>query len=414
MPNITKRFVDALRPRDQPFAVYDDRLKGFGIRVMPSGLASYILEYRPDGGGRGVSTKRMVLSRVGEMTTEQARNLAKDRLIEVRRGGDPLAERRAKREEPTLGAVIDRWEIENPVGRRGKALSVATRILMLGRLRAHVVPLLGARKISSITTADLNEMVQRVVRGDTRRDGKSAKKRGRFRVRGGEAAARRSAADLAAIYNYAIDRGITKTNPTIGIRKPAARQRRDYLRLHEIEKMAVALDGLAASGTNPSAIAILQLLMLTGCRPGEIEGLKWTEVDFESKCLRLANTKTGYSVRPLSIPAMQILDRRTRLDGSPYVFPAARGDGYYSGSKRIWAKARDAAGLTGKVRYHARHAVATLSLAGGTDIVSVANMLGHADPRTTLTTYSHVTDKVVEASEKIGGIVSAAMRRRVA
>ena len=122
----------------------------------------------------------------------------------------------------------------------------------------------------------------------------------------------------------------------------------------------------------------------------------------------LANTKTGHSVRPLPTAAAMIIAQQQIIGSSPYVFPATRGDGYFIGSKQIWAKARTIAGLPNKVRYHARHAVATLSLAGGADIVSVSHLLGHAKP---LMTYSHVTDQASEAAESIGNVVDAAMKR---
>ena len=92
----------------------------------------------------------------------------------------------------------------------------------------------------------------------------------------------------------------------VGARTPSARQRRDFLRVDEITKIASALDQMEGEGTNLSGIAILRLLMITGARPAEIEGLKWSEVDLHARCLRLANTKTGHSVRPLPTAAMAI------------------------------------------------------------------------------------------------------------
>ncbi len=74
-------------------------------------------------------------------------------------------------------------------------------------------------------------------------------------------------------------------------------------------------------------------------------------------------------------------------------FPATRGDGHFMGAKKIWNQARSKAGLPGRVRYHARHAMATFALADGVDAVSVAAILGHRGPRTTLATYAHVIDK---------------------
>jgi hypothetical protein len=69
---ITKRVVEGLEPSTRIVTIYDSELKGFGVRLMPSGVASYIIEYRPDGGGRNASKKRMALGRVGELTPDEA------------------------------------------------------------------------------------------------------------------------------------------------------------------------------------------------------------------------------------------------------------------------------------------------------------------------------------------------------
>src|SRR3546814_13701311 len=81
---LTKRYIDGLKPAAKRYPVYDAELKGFGVIVLPSGIISYIVEYRPDGGGRNVAKKRMTLGRVGEITTDQARTLARERLAECR------------------------------------------------------------------------------------------------------------------------------------------------------------------------------------------------------------------------------------------------------------------------------------------------------------------------------------------
>ena len=170
---------------------------------------------------------------------------------------------------------------------------------------------------------------------------------------------------------------------------------------------------LEIEGANPSGVAILRLLILTGARPSEIEGLKWSEIDFHARSLRLADSKTGYSIRPLATAALVILSEVKRVQGSEYVFPASRGDGYFTGSKRLWNRARAIAQLPDRVRYHARHAVATLALSAGHDIASVAAIMGHKGPRTTLSTYSHVIDdRAARAAEGVGGQVAAAMEGR--
>ena len=111
---LTKRHIDGLQAGTKPYRHYDTELKGFGVLVLPSGIKSYIVEYRPDGGGRNVAKKRMTLGRVGELTPEQARALARDRLVEVRRGADPLADRQTKRLELKLGEFMTSGRLTRP------------------------------------------------------------------------------------------------------------------------------------------------------------------------------------------------------------------------------------------------------------------------------------------------------------
>src|SRR3546814_13125061 len=80
--------------------------------------------------------------------------------------------------------------------------------------------------------------------------------------------------------------------------------------------MGQALADLETEGGNPIGIAVLRMTMLTGARPGEIEGLTWAEVDMENQCLRLAQSKTGYSARPLSQAAVRSLEEFPRQQTS--------------------------------------------------------------------------------------------------
>ena len=407
---LTKRHIDSLKPTAEPYRHYDIELKGFGVQVLPSGTKSYILEYRPDGGGRNVAKKRMTLGRVGELTPDQARMLARDRLAEVRHGTDPLSDRQTKRREMKLAEFIDQWELDAPVGKRtGRPMKSRTRNFMLARLRHHVVPILGRKRISDVTVDDVNDMIRRVSKGETAKDAASPKKRGRIKVRGGEGAALKVTSDLSIIFNYAIEKRVVPTNPVTHARKPRAGKRHEFLSAAEFTLIGQALTDLEAEGSNTAGIAILRLILLTGARPSEIESLSWAEVDLDHQCLRLTQSKTGYSVRPLAQAAVDILAGLARGQ-SPYVFPATRGDGHFTGAKRIWNQARTKAGLPGRVRYHARHAMATFALADGVDAVSVAAILGHKGPRTTLATYAHVIDKsAARAVESVGGKIATAL-----
>src|SRR3546814_8810493 len=137
---LTKRYSDGLKPAAKRYPVYDAELKGFGVIVLPSGIISYIVEYRPDGGGRNVAKKRMTLGRVGDITPDQARTLARDRLAEVRHGTDLLSDRQTKRRELKLSEFIAQWDDDTSVSKRsGRPMKPLTRSYTLSQIgRAHV------------------------------------------------------------------------------------------------------------------------------------------------------------------------------------------------------------------------------------------------------------------------------------
>ncbi|MGB6085522.1 Arm DNA-binding domain-containing protein, partial [Parvibaculum sp.] len=94
MPKITKRVVDAFQPdRTAERFLWDSELKGFGVRMMPSGVGSYIVKYRTAENRQ----RKMTIGRIGTMTTEEARQLAREHLTSASKGGDPSAERKQLR-----------------------------------------------------------------------------------------------------------------------------------------------------------------------------------------------------------------------------------------------------------------------------------------------------------------------------
>ena len=407
---LTKREVDRLEPRSAIYVVYDSELKGLGLRVMPSGTQTWIVEYRPNGGGRGVGKRRMSLGSARAVTPEQARQQARLIIGRVAAGEDPAHDRNTRRKEMKLKELIDLYEKERPSGHRsGKPLEPRTFKNMLARLRNHAEPLMGNRLVVEITSDDVSRFLRRVSQGETAKTAKG-QPRGIIKVTGGEGAARKVASDLSMILSFAIDRGVIQVNPVSTARKPKAGKRYEYLRPEEMSRIGDALNSMEAAGVNPCGIAIIRLLLLTGARPSEIETLRWEEVDIHGSCLRLSSSKTGYSARPLSTEAKAIIEAQPRQSGSPYVFPSTRGIGYYTNSKKVWNKARQIANLPNRVRYHARHAVGTLSLALGQSAPAVAAVLGHANPRTTLSTYAHVVDELAHsAAQRIGRFVADAL-----
>ena len=166
-----------------------------------------------------------------------------------------------------------------------------------------------------------------------------------------------------------------------------------------------------AAGENPYAIAIIRLLVLTGARKGEIESLRWPEVDWQYSYLRLADSKTGQKLVMLNGAAIDVLQAVPRQNASDFVFPASRSDGYYEGTPKVWRRIRENAGLE-NVRIHdLRHSFASMAVSGGVSLPVIGALLGHKDSATTAR-YSHLqNDPVRSASDRLGKSLQGAMDR---
>ncbi|MES1200224.1 MAG: site-specific integrase [Pseudomonadota bacterium] len=209
-----------------------------------------------------------------------------------------------------------------------------------------------------------------------------------------------------------IEHGHIKANPFVSVKLAAAPVRERFLTIEEAKALIAAID---ATMTPPFAEAT-KLLLFTGARKTEILGLRWTEIDFERRQLRLppertkAGGKTGERHIVLPPPATAILRSRatarmkaSRKELSEFVFPGSRGVSHLTGLRRPFIRACAAAGLS-DVRIHdLRHSFASLAVANGASLFLVGKLLGHASTRTT-ERYAHLSsDPLHEAADLVAG-----------
>ena len=112
--SLTGRTIEALKPVDKSWIAWDDRLTGFGVRVQPTGLKSFIVNYRAGDGGRKAPNRRIVLGRHGDISAVEARRMARQVLVKAARGEDPAGERAEARRMPVLEQAFEDFMAANP------------------------------------------------------------------------------------------------------------------------------------------------------------------------------------------------------------------------------------------------------------------------------------------------------------
>lgn len=410
---LTKRVVDAAEPTDQRHIVWDSELNGFGLRVETSGSKTFVVRYRADGGGRGAPQRFVTIGRFGNLTVEEARKQAKVVLGGVAVGEDPADERRAKRAEMKMVSLIDLYEEEGCFIQRGKRqgapMKPLTKKYTVARLRHHVVPLLGHKRVNDVGVADIERFFRDVSSGKSASDEKIGPRK-RIIVRGGEGAARKVFRDLSAVFSFACRHGVAQGNPCEkAVVQKTDNHRTRFLTLEEVQLLGAACDALQEEGVNAKALNITRLWALTGCRRQEIAELKWHEVDFDRGLLALDDSKTGKSLRPLADAAMALLKGIERTEDSDFVFPADRGEAHFQGTKSIWPKIVKKAGLVDVTPHTLRHTMGATATSAGEALALTGAILGHANIRSTMI-YAHVQhDPSRRAANRVGKTIAAAL-----
>lgn len=402
MIKLTKRVIDGLQSDGQKTGTlfWDSELKGFGIRVFPTGVKTFVVKFRTRSGRQ----RWLKIGAFGALTAEKAREKATMELARVIDGKDPADERDQLRAAVTVAQLCDLYldaaKAGLVLGRKGTPKKPLTISTDRSRIEAHVKPLLGQLKANELTRADIEGFKIAVVTGKSARDEKLGPRR-RSIVRGGKGAVTRTLGLLGAMFAWGQDHGYIEQNPVRNVKRFADAQRKAMLTGEQYWALSQALDELAARRDRKGepmhslvGLAAIRFIALTGVRSGECTSLKWDEVDAHGTCLALGETKTGPSLRPLSQTAFEIIKAQDVI--SDYVFPAGPEEEGYQGLPGLWrtvqktarlaaeAVARERgepapeAGPLDSLTIHSlRHSFAGVAEQLGATIPSIAALLGH-------------------------------------
>lgn len=396
MPKLTKTYVDSIQPKNKEAVYWDSELKCFGLRVKPTGTKSYIVQYR---NAERRSRKYTIGKHGSPWTPEEARKKARRVLMEAAGGTDAAEEKAAAREALTVAALGDLYIKEGPAWKPDKKQSTwDTDSAVIER---HIKVLIGSRKACCLTRADVAKFQVDVANGKSAARYKT-KPRGLARVRGGRGIAARTLAVLGAMLEFGVRNGLLTTNPARGVPLYKNQKRERFLSLSELSKLGEILREAERDGVNGTAIAVIRMLLLTGARKGEILGLQWKWVNFETGYLNLPDSKTGAKRIPLGAPALELLAARRREAekaakdlGEPvslFVFPATDDDTiHFVGLQKVWVGIRQRADMEDVRLHDLRHSFASVGVASGHSLYMIGKILGHKQTRTT-EIYAHLQD----------------------
>ena len=413
MTKLTKRKLDSTTPRpDQDVRLWDDDPRGFGVRIKPSGVKTFFVQYRSPVTDKKI---RHSIGQYGRLSLDEARTKAKKLLGSVADDHDPALEKRQTRQDArstarTVGELCDDYMRDAHAGvllYRGRPKKPATLAIDEGRVRRHINPLLGHRLVKEVTSTDVTRFMHDVRTGKTAIDEKTGP-RGRARVTGGAATASRTVELLGAIFSYAVRNGLRADNPVKGVERLASQKRDRALTPDEYQRLGNALAALEAEGANPFAIAAFRLLAVTGCRRNEVLSLRSDAVDTHRQALQFADTKTGPQLRVIGKVALSILEAVRAHDDRPYVFPASSGSGHLVGIK-VFRRAVERAELKGVSIHTLRHSFASSALELDYSELTIAGLLGHHSHSVTSRYTHHVDRALVAAADRVSRLIAERM-----
>ncbi len=323
--------------------------------------------------------RRTSLGRHGAITPEQARKKASAAIARIRKGEDPVLRPAAR--PLTVAELAERY-LQAHVKVRCNA---HTQRIYKDSLRNHILPALGEMPVASVGRAEVAAL--------------------HYRLRETPRAANRALMVLSKIFSLAEAWGLAPGggNPCRFVLRYKEGRRERFLTEDEYRRVGRALCALEAEGpVRARAAAALRLLMLTGCRSGEILTLRWSDIDRKAGELRLRDAKMGARMVPLTPAALQVLAGIKRVRRSPWVITGGRPDRHLATLTKYWHRVRERAEVE-DVRIHdLRHSFASRALALGLPLPMIGRLLGHTDVSSTAR-YAHLSqDAEKVAAARVG------------
>jgi integrase len=386
---LSKTTVERIEVGDRDMVVWDDALPGFGVRVKPSGVRSYIVQYR---NRRTGASKRLTIGRHGPLLTfEQAKKQARALLADAMRGEDPVEARKAARKAPSVVDLAADY-LERHALPKKRPKSVRDDRAMLDNI---ILPKLGAKKVEGVGRRDIETI--------------------HISMKDRPYQANRVLSLLSKMFNLAIEWGWRPDNPAKGIQRYHEEKRDRWLSDDELLRLCAVLD----EHTNTRAANAVRLQLLTGARLGEVLSSRKDDFDLD----RGVWTKPSHQTKqkrtehlPLSAQALTLIASilETSDPNSLFLFPGNKPGQPLREIKKFWTSVTQRAGVADYRRHDNRHTYASHLVSSGLSLEIVGRLLGHTTTTTTQR-YAHIADDPLRAAtdrfgSKIAGFKNGSSR----
>ncbi len=383
---ILNQTLKQLVPTDKPFELRDTDIKGFLLRVQPSGVMTYYLEYRAENGKK----QRYRIGDYPSMTPTEARRVAEGRYADVAKGKDLQAEKKAARERAakeryeTLGGFIELWYAPWAVSNQKRGAET------LQLLQSNFGDLYQKR-------------LEKITSWDVQRWRTTCEKRGLK-----PATINRRLVMLKSVFNRAVEAEVVASSPLTSIKPLRVDDKARVRFLSDVEEVALRealdqrerqmglgrrsgnqwreqrgysslpeLDGKFADYLKPMVLLALN----TGMRRGEIFTLTWQEVDFDRKLVTVVgrHSKSGKTRHiNLNSEMCQLLRDWQLQAGGDLVFSNPVTGEKFDNIKSSWTRLREDAGIA-DFRFHdLRHTFASKLVMAGASLYTVKELMGHS------------------------------------
>lgn len=349
---LTKTSISKLKIPDKETIYWDEALPGFGLRLKPSGVRSFVVQYRNRKTGR---SKRKTLGKYGPtLSLNEARGMAREILADVLRGADPVAEDQSLRRSPTMADLADQYMTDHALPKK-RPVSIRNDRSMLD---LYVLPQLGKWKVIEVTHRDVQKLHNRMAETPYQ--------------------ANRVLALLSKMFELSTRWGMRPDNPDRGVQKYTEEKRDRWLSDAELKRLLTAL----AEHPNQVAANAIRLQLLTGARIGEVLSAQWSDFDLD----RGVWTKPSHHTKqkrtehlPLSQAACVLLAemKLAGSEASAYLVPGKNPTKPYKDLKAFWRAIIKAADLPEYRIHDNRHTHASHLVSSGLSLPIVGRLLGH-------------------------------------